>query len=241
VESDDHLRVLEREGDRFAATIEHGPLDAAVPSCPGWTLADLATHVGAVHRWAAAAVRTGARPTSPAPTPSSPLAEWYRDGLADLLDALRATPDDAPTWHPFPAPLYVAVWKRRQAHEVTVHRWDAQRAAGSTPEPIEPETASDGIDEFFGLIVPRVLVREGVETPRSSVHVHCTDVAGEWLVTTDDSGYRLRREHAKGDAAVRGPAAALLLYLYGRVDATDEIEIIGDADAADAWRSLPGF
>ena len=79
--------------------------------------------------------------------------------------------------------------------------------------------------------------------PSGSFHVHCTDVPGEWLVTTDDDGALVvRREHAKGDAALRGPAEAILLRLWDRPGArAGELDVVGDAAVADAWLALPGM
>jgi len=47
------------------AQITGGDLDRAVPTCPGWTLRQLATHLGPGHRWAAQIVAT--RATAPVP------------------------------------------------------------------------------------------------------------------------------------------------------------------------------
>ena len=73
-----------------------------------------------------------------------------------------------------------------------------------------------------------------------TAHVHCTDTDGEWLVTFPAAGAsELRREHAKGDVAFRGPAEGLLLYLWGRVDAADAgVEVIGDDGVVARWREL---
>jgi predicted lipid carrier protein YhbT len=48
------------------------------------------------------------------------------------------------------------------------------------------------------------------------------------------------REHAKGDAAVRGPASDLLLVVYGRKP-TDAVEVLGDASLFDRFREQAKF
>ena len=55
-------------------------LDAPVAHCPGWTLRDLADHLGGVHQWAAHAVVAGTPDLEPEPAGRSPaaLADWYR-------------------------------------------------------------------------------------------------------------------------------------------------------------------
>jgi predicted lipid carrier protein YhbT len=108
-----------------------------------------------------------------------------------------------------------------------VHRYDAETAAG-TPTPVDAELAVDGIDEFLTVFVPRMGANFG-PVGDATVHVHCTDVDGEWLVACNDGEVAVTREHAKGDVAARGTASDLLLFLWGRVSA-DTLEVFGDAD-----------
>ena len=61
-----------------------------------------------------------------------------------------------------------------------------------------------------------------------TLHLHCTDGEGEWLVRLDPDGVSSSHEHAKGDVAARGTASDLLLFLYGRVD-PEQLEVFGDA------------
>lgn len=221
-----------------------GPHDARVEACPDWTVAELIGHLGGVHRWALHAVRAGERPPrspsgSGARAEGAGLGQWLVAGAEELAAELAATADDTPSWNPFGAPPVAAVWPRRQAHETMVHRWDVEAAAGVTT-PLPPVLASDGIDEFFEVMLPHRLARGSVTLPASSFHVHCTDVPGEWLVAPDKHGaYSMRREHAKGDAAARGPAEALLLLLWGRTHVLDErLDIVGDVDVAAQWSRL---
>jgi hypothetical protein len=46
--------------------------------------------------------------------------------------------------------------------------------------------------------------------------------------------------HRKGDAAIRGPAEAILLAVMGRTDGAD-LDVIGDHSAVTAWLELPGL
>ena len=238
----DHVR---RDARRVAEVVRTGPLDAGVPACPGWSLRDLVTHLGDVHRWAAMAARTAQRPVEaeldrPPAGGSDELAAWIVEGADRLAATLEGLEPSAPTWHPFPVAKVAGLWPRRQAHETAVHRWDAESAVGDVT-PIDATLASDGIDEYFELGLPRLVVREGVRLPDGSLHVHCTDVDGEWLVTSADGGLHVRREHAKGDAALRGPAEVLLLALWGRdAPGRDALEVVGDPAVADVVRYLVG-
>ncbi len=65
------------------------------------------------------------------------------------------------------------------------------------------------------------------------MHFHCTDVEGEWIVGTADDGTSVvRREHAKGDAAVRGPAHDLLMVLWRRAP-LETVDVIGERAVAE--------
>ena len=63
-----------------------------------------------------------------------------------------------------------------------------------------------------------------------TVHLHCTDVDGEWLIARRDG--EITRDRASTPRATSPPAGTasdLLLFLWGRVPA-DQLEVFGDAD-----------
>ena len=233
MDADAYLAAVRTEGDALlAAAQDH--LDALVPGCPGWTVADLLAHTGRVHRWAGAVVRDRAttRPERrpPAP-PTSELPDWYRVGLDELCQVLDADPAvEVWTWA---GPGTIGFWQRRMAQETAVHRWDAESATGD-PRPIDATLAADGIDEMLDVFA-RVSVREGGFDDPASLHVHTTDVDGEWLLRVADGDLDLRREHAKGDLAVRGPASDVLLVLWGRRP-LETVEAFGDTAVWERWK-----
>ncbi len=245
-----HLR---RQSRLFADAVRRGPLDAPVAACPGWDLRRLVEHLVAVHLWATQAAATGARVDFSAPTPPADdgYADWYLEAATGLSAVLEGLDPDAPTWHVFPTERVNRVWPRRQAQETTVHRWDAEHAVagvgGGDVTPIDPALAADGIDEYFEIMLPRLIQRSGqagssIALPTTSVHVHCLDTAGEWLVSVgDDASLQLARQHAKGDAALRGRAEDLLLRLWGRPVADGAVDIAGDPAAATQWLALGGL
>jgi uncharacterized protein (TIGR03083 family) len=243
---DTYVDHLEADVARLAAAVRTGPLDAPVQACPGWDLRQLTAHVGHIHRWARLCLLTAENPqvaafVQPGPDASGDeLAEWLQKGAGRLAATLRQVDSAAPTWHPFLVERVAGVWPRRQAQETAMHRWDAERAVG-TPGPIDPELASDGIDEYFEVTHPRTIAREGAPPPSGSLHVHCTDVPGEWLAWYDDSGYRFTREHAKGDAALRGPAEQILLALYHRDHDASALSPVGDEAVLAGWLGAPGL
>jgi hypothetical protein len=100
-------------------------------------------------------------------------------------------------------------------------------ATTDPPAPIEPDVASDSIDEFLTFSLP--MGRAKAEPLKGTVHLHCTDTAGEWFIHPDG---RVEPIHAKGDVAVRGTASDLLLALYARVD-IDDLDVIGNESIAE--------
>lgn len=237
----DHLGVLGQEGERLARAAGGGDLAAPVPSCPGWSVRDLVVHVGEVHRrWAArvAVVGTEEPPVdesavaAPAGAGEEALLAWYRAGLADLLATLDATDPARPAWNWTGRDLHAGWVRRRMAHETAVHRWDAERAAGDPGPVVPPAFAADGVDEVLRVWLPAH--EEGTwPGPPATVHLHATDAHGEWLLALGPDGATVRDGHAKGDAALRGPASDLDLLLWGRVPPTT-VEALGDRPLIDA-------
>ncbi|HMJ78199.1 MAG TPA: maleylpyruvate isomerase N-terminal domain-containing protein [Iamia sp.] len=239
-----HRAVIVREGAALAAVPATG-LDAAVRSCPGWTVERLIGHTGRVHRWATSFLAQGDDGGEPDPGPRPPEGEailaWYREAVDGLVAELDRHDPSEPVLS-FIGPADVAFWFRRQAHEIAMHRWDAEDAV--TPggaAAFDPALAADGIDEWLHLFVPRFLVEKGSGTPPdlvgATLHIHCTDTSGEWLLTLTDEGCEVERVHAKGDAALRGAATDLLLAVWHRKPLA-EVDVVGDADRAQAMLDL---
>jgi uncharacterized protein (TIGR03083 family) len=231
--------VIEREGHALSTAARHD-FKAAVPACPGWDVDDLLAHIGRIHHRTANVVRTqrqvpprdedGSNPVAP----SGNLLGWYEAGLADVLDALRGADPATPVWS-WAGPADVAFWLRRMGQETLIHRVDAEQATGEVG-PVDVELAADGIDEMLDMFLPRR--HAGSSTGAGEVvHVHATDVAGEWLVVLGADSIATERGHAKGDVAVRGPAADLLLWLWGRRP-IDGLEVYGDDALAARFRDL---
>jgi uncharacterized protein (TIGR03083 family) len=242
------------EIDSSTATIAglagHLDLTQRVPACPDWTLRELAIHVGRAHRWAAEIVGTRSAefipfrsvPDGKFPAEPAQRASWLRDGAARLITSVQAAGSD-PVWA-FDQVRPAGFWARRMAHETAVHRADAEIAVGRTPD-LAPELAADAIDEWLGMMSG--LMTDGADDPRMSalpagcsLHVHATDDgldgAGELTVHRTPSGITMEHGHAKGDVALRGPAARILLVLVRRLPPDDpSVEVLGDPAALSRW------
>jgi uncharacterized protein (TIGR03083 family) len=235
MQPDDYLQVIRREGAALLAAAEQAP-GAKVRGCPEWDMGDLLWHIATVHNfWASIVDGKTAHPSEYVPPPrpdTAALPSFAREQLDDVLRVLAdADPDtEVSTW----ADSQTAGWvARRMAHETAVHRWDAEDAAGLDAQ-IEPVLASDGVDEFLSTFLFDKPVDAG------SVHVHATDTPGEWLVRFGDGAPVVTREHAKGDAALRGPAANLVLALWKRVP-LERLEVLGDTSAAERLLFIGSF
>lgn len=242
----DYLASIASDSERARRALDANR-DRAIPWSDSWTVQDCVQHVGAVHHVVSKVI--AGRPTADfgafgsldIPDAEDPaLGEWVADGTSRLLEQLRTVAPDEECWSWWPEGRTPAFWARRMAHETVVHRWDAESGAGGPPTPIEPALAADGVDEFLDVFVGMTRFRNKAPGAGETAHVHCTDTDGEWLITFPDTGAReLRREHAKGDVAFRGPAEGLLLFLWGRVDpAAAGVEVIGDDTVVSRWREL---
>lgn len=246
-----HVRDLEAQTDLLAAQLTPSALERRVPTCPEWTLRDLAVHLGSVQRWVGAIV--AGRLTAPPPRevvaapPSGGAAElagWVEQGADGLREGIELAGPETPVWS-WSGDDRVAFWARRMANEAAVHAVDAQLVTGSAA-PLDPARAADGIEEWLWMLTlprgtersARYPVRPGGET----LHVHATDPEltsnheGEWTIRRTPDGIALERGHAKGDVALRGGASDLFLLLLRRLNPdVAGVEVLGDRTLLDEW------
>jgi uncharacterized protein (TIGR03083 family) len=234
---------IEASTETMAGLVHGADLTRTVPTCPEWTLRQLATHVGRAHRWAAGIARSGEfipfREVPDGRIPDDPAlhAPWLRAGAAQIIEAVREAGTD-PVWT-FDGPQPASFWARRMAHETAVHRADAQITAGRDPE-FEADLAADAIDEWLDAMsgVVDAGARAGALPDGAVLHVHVTDegVDGEWLVRREGDSVTVQPGHGKGDVVVRGPAGRVLLVLLRRVPPNDpQVEVLGDPALLTSW------
>jgi uncharacterized protein (TIGR03083 family) len=226
----DHVELLAAEGAAFIASMREGEWDAPVPAAPDWNRLALAGHMGKVWSWAHRIVgeRIADFPgfdPEPEMTPDTVLG-FLETNLVDLIDVLRTCPEDVPLWSMGAEPG-VAFWKRRQAQETLMHRYDAQVSVGEV-SPINPAAAGDGIAEFVELVAPMMTRRNG--EPSGRLTLHANDLNQSWALG----------EPAGGEATLSGPAQTLLLALWRREPAS-ELTHAGDPDVVSGWLKVPSF
>jgi uncharacterized protein (TIGR03083 family) len=234
VEYEQHIDAVERETAAITATLRATPLDARVPTCPAWTVRDLAEHVGEfTGLWTHVLCEATGRPKTPyeALPAGGGAGEWYEGLARSLVGELRATPSDSAAWTWVEDDQSARFIARRCASELAVHRFDAQSAT-ATHAPFDPAHAVDIIDEVF------VLVRAWGNPPDGSGSVlhACGSDLGEWRISMTPGGLEVDRAHADdADLTLRGAVSDLALVLFGR-PAVGGVERIGDDAVLDAWR-----
>jgi uncharacterized protein (TIGR03083 family) len=242
VDFEEHLAILQREGERLASAAERAGFEAAVPTCPDWSVRDLVRHIGGIHRWAETIVREARpKPFDPFPEleqawPSDvELLDWFRAGHAALLQTLQAAPHDLDCFTVLRLDAPREFWARRQAHETGMHRADADSASG-TVSTFETNQAVDGIEELlFGFLIrPRSQLRS--DSPRT-VWLHADDADRDWLVRVGSDGPAVEpRAEPGAECRLSGTASNLFLLLWNRVG-PEAVNVQGDAGLLDLWRT----
>lgn len=261
-------RIAE-EAERLTTTIAATDPSAPVPSCPGWTAQDLLAHVTEVHEFWGQLLATGARTdedseaieAAKVPIPEGDgaveaLVPRRQAATATLVEQLTARDDAEPLWTWFSADQSVGFARRMQLHEATMHRVDAELAAGKPLTSIDPEVAGDGVAQVIevmhasaydwipewatveqlatltltptdaGQPVEVEISRCGGTRPRDGKEI--SSLIARPLQADTDAG---SLPHASASA----DAAALYLWLWGR---GEPVEVTGDADAVEIVTEL---
>jgi uncharacterized protein (TIGR03083 family) len=242
------LAALRADGPALRAAVAEAGPDAPVPSCPGWTVADLVRHTASILSYVRGFAASGGT-TNPGPRPAPEAsADWpatlraYDDELAATLRLLDGLDPEQPAWNWAPQSKRAGFWHRRMAHEIAVHRWDAQMALGRG-EPVEAKLAADGVGEVLDTWLPAGR-RSGPTDRHGVLHLIAPDASQEWFVRLRGAGVALLDtdtffdsddHHARVEAT--GTASDLLLTLWGRVRPEDVLRITGDATLLTALRA----
>ncbi|MEY9904874.1 uncharacterized protein (TIGR03083 family) [Catenulispora sp. MAP12-49] len=238
------LRLIEDRSAAFRAAIASADdLDVPVPTCPDWTLRDLAQHLGDGRRRQAAIVAAGpgAEPpakTNPKGAPTAPrdreaLDAWLAESTELMLDAMREAGPDRGCWTWWgrsQAPQTSGAIARHQIQEIAVHTYDAQLAQGAA-QPLPAEVAVEGIDEFLVTVAAT-----NVPWPfkPATIDLHAAE-GGSWRLTLNADGVRcddLAADAEPGDLVTRGAASEVVLYLYDRIP-FDSLENTGSTEPMD--------
>ncbi len=154
---DDYVYEFVAAAERFADRLLVADLQAPVEACPGWTVYDVAVHLGNIHSWAATIVETGKKAAELNDEPHSrkpkQVSQWYASKAEDLFRVLDSADPSKECWNfavDAGIPAVAGFWARRQMNETVIHGVDI----GLTD--IAPMVAADGIGEVLTVFVPRM-------------------------------------------------------------------------------------
>ncbi|KUN91921.1 maleylpyruvate isomerase family mycothiol-dependent enzyme [Streptomyces caeruleatus] len=257
LEFPDLLRLIDERSTAFIAAVASAPsLDAQVPTCPEWTLFDLAEHIGDGRRdWAAtvaagpAPAKSAAEGASAAPREREALLTWLAESTEQLLDALReAGPDRGcwTWWGTSQSPQTSGAVARHQLQQMAVHTYDAQITVGA-PQPLPAEVALDGVDEFLSTCVATT---SAWPHEPAAIDFHASE-GRSWRLSLSADGARTARLPGPGaisataadqdpdaaNASARGTADELVLILHDRIP-FNSLRLDGDRrlfDQLSAW------
>ena len=191
---DRYQAALQAETARFAAAVHEADPARPVPTCPEWTLAQLAEHVGQAHRWVTVVLERrapvpNAEVRARVPQDPDERSAWLVAGARRLGQAVREVGPATRVWS-WSEDQTARFWLRRTTHDTLVHRVDAELAVGREVA-VDPALAADGVADLLDMfaVLPRVddfpelaeLAGDG-----RTLHFCASEgglgAAGEWLV-----------------------------------------------------------
>jgi uncharacterized protein (TIGR03083 family) len=224
--STDRMLASIAEHSRGFAEVVAGHFEADVEACPGWTVADLVSHVTSVHEfWTTVALErpldepAGDDTPKPVDDPVQAVSR-FESGAARMVDVLRAADQSAPCWTWAPMRQDVGFITRHQVQEIAVHHWDAVGAVGGTLT-LEADIASDAISEFLTVSVSSDAapwVKDAPRLPgRFTLRAIDADRAGTIHSGEQPATIAFDETSTAPVAEIIATAGELLLWLYKRI------------------------
>ncbi|MFD7334471.1 maleylpyruvate isomerase family mycothiol-dependent enzyme [Streptomyces violascens] len=262
----DYIAQFRREVEAFedaarvASREASGDGVALVPSCPDWSVADLVFHLGAVHRYVIQVISEGlvdrpnetdftflSLPADKAGWPDPRLApnrgplpagllDWFHAG-ASRLASLFAERDPAERVWSWSDEQSVGFWRRMQAIEAAVHRWDIEHALG-TAQPVDRQLAADAVSHNFEVMAPARRARQKAPAGQGErLRFRQSDGSGLWVVQMDPEGVLLNEGTGCCGVELTAMASELMLFLWHRIP-SDGLEVRGDAALLERYFKL---
>ncbi|GAA1033359.1 MULTISPECIES: maleylpyruvate isomerase family mycothiol-dependent enzyme [Amycolatopsis] len=237
----DHTRLLAE------SALAAGP-DAAVPTAPKWTVADLVAHVGQTQHWVAEIIER--RVTDPAQlptemaTPPADPREWPAWLSESAQRVAGACSDDA-----FDAPVFNAsgdarsgtqFWMTSMLNEAVIHGFDAANAANH-PLTVDPGVAAALITNHLTMLTSPTWEMQRSESAHAirgtgqTLQWLATDTSDAWSVERRPDGATWQPGTREADVTVTGPAQSLLFLLTRRLPLADCETVDGDTALAQHW------
>jgi uncharacterized protein (TIGR03083 family) len=223
------IAIIRAEAQRLADVLAVTDPDARCPTCPDWSASDLLRHLTSVHYFWAGVLSRNARteadiagveqskPVRPSATPD--LLALRERATAALCNQLESLDDAEPRWSWWPPEQTVGFTRRMQTHEATMHRVDAELAAGRTVSAIAPHVAADAVDHAVDVMWG--WLPDGASyKARAVAEFVASDVDRRWLIevgqTTVGSPRAVRVTDGEPTATVTAPVVDLALWAWTR-------------------------
>lgn len=235
----DHLAAIEEEA-RWLEEVAAEALAEPVPSCPGWSVRELVSHVTDVYLFFLHQLSVkdplNRHEAADRPSRAEPV-----DGLDEarglLLTTLSQLGPDSPCWNWSGEDLVSGWVARRMALETAVHRVDGELAVGEE-RPVSPPLAADGIAERIEVHLRADVPHARTATLGGSLCLRCSDTDAAWIVEVGNGQLRSRRGAGPASACLSGTASDLFLFTWNRLP-LDRLQVTGDRAVAEAWSILP--
>jgi uncharacterized protein (TIGR03083 family) len=244
----DHTRQL---AESAAAA---GP-DTAVPTTPGWTIAELVEHVGQTQHWVAEIIER--RITDPTqlpvemavlPTDPGEWQEWLSESAQRVASACSDDALDAAVFNPAGDERGgTRFWMASVLNETVVHGFDAGNAA-DRPADVDADIAAALISNHLAMLTSPGWAMQRSESAHAirgtgqTLQWSATDTAdgtGAWFVERRPDGATWQRGTRPAEVTMTGPARSLFLIMTRRLPLTDResigISVEGDFDLARHW------
>ncbi len=235
--------------------VAESELTMPVPSCPGWTIADLLWHMAEVqHFWASMLSDDIPDPSGyrrPDRPDDSELPALFGRQTEDLVAALAGRGSDEPCWSWYEKGRNVGWVRRRQAHEALIHRLDVELALGIEPA-VGHDIGVDGVDEILTTMLDSNDLTAGLDFDSDGPTVRLDAATWFWTAAVgrvtgasprgepvDAPGLRLvdGASHTPADTVVSGAGGDLDRWLWGR-GSLDALTVDGDASGAERIRAV---
>ncbi|SES20281.1 maleylpyruvate isomerase N-terminal domain-containing protein [Actinokineospora terrae] len=245
----DHARraVVDHTRRLAESATAAGP-DAAVPTAPKWTVADLVGHVGQTQHWVAEIIER--RVTDPTQLPTElavPPADprqwpgWLSESAQRVASACSDDALDAPVFNAAgDGRSGTRFWLSSMLNEAVVHGFDAA-AAADRPADVDADIAAALISNHFTMLTSPTWAMQRPESAHAlrgtgqTLQWRATDTTGAWFVERRPGAAIWQPGTHEADVTVTGPAQSLLLALTRRLPLADNTTIGGDATLAHHW------
>jgi uncharacterized protein (TIGR03083 family) len=164
------------------------------------------------------------------------------EATAKLCSELTDRDDEEPCWSWWPSDQTVGFTRRMQTYEATMHRVDAELAAGVPVSAIAPEVAAGAVDHavdvMWGWMPDDASAQSGTvaEFVATDTDARWRVDVGSWTAPTGESGARATRGGAGEPAVVvAAPVEDLALWAWTR---GGSVSISGEQQAVAVLEAL---